>query len=97
LGATYRGGFFVSFHGSWNRAPEPQRGYNVCFVPCDERGLPRGTYEVFAEGFPGTDEPFTDTNKAKYRPMGVAVGPDGSLYVGADQGARIWRIFKTGS
>jgi glucose/arabinose dehydrogenase len=96
FGAKYRGGFFVTFHGSWNRAPEPQRGYNVCFVPCDERGMPRGTYEVFAEGFPGTDEPFTDTKKATYRPMGVAVGPDGSLYVGADQGSRIWRIFKTG-
>lgn len=95
FGAKYRGGFFVTFHGSWNRAPEPQRGYNVCFVPCDERGMPRGTYEVFADGFTGTTEPFTDTNQARYRPMGVAVGPDGSLYVGADQGARIWRIFPT--
>jgi glucose/arabinose dehydrogenase len=95
FGSPYRGGFFVSFHGSWNRAPEPQRGFNVCFVPCDERGMPRGTYEVFADGFTGTTKDFTDQDDAKYRPMGVAVGPDGSLYVGADQGSRVWRIFKT--
>jgi glucose/arabinose dehydrogenase len=28
--AAYRGGAFIAFHGSWNRAPFPQGGYN-CF------------------------------------------------------------------
>ncbi|MFN2432685.1 MAG: sorbosone dehydrogenase family protein [Gemmatimonadota bacterium] len=27
--AEYRGGAFISFHGSWNRAPRPQAGYKV--------------------------------------------------------------------
>jgi glucose/arabinose dehydrogenase len=31
--AAYRGGAFVAFHGSWNRAPGPQGGYNVVFQP----------------------------------------------------------------
>jgi glucose/arabinose dehydrogenase len=95
FGEKYQGGLFLAFHGSWNRAPLPQAGYNVCFIPVDEQGMPTGSYDVFAEGFPGTDAAFTETGRAKYRPMGVAVGPDGSLYVGADQGGRVWRIFRT--
>ena len=27
----YRNGVFIAFHGSWNRAPYPQKGYNVVF------------------------------------------------------------------
>ena len=33
LGAAYAGGLFVTFHGSWNRAPLPQEGYRVVFAP----------------------------------------------------------------
>jgi glucose/arabinose dehydrogenase/cytochrome c5 len=91
----YRGGMFVAFHGSWNRAPRSQAGYNVCFVPFDEKGMPKGTYERFADGFPGVDE-FTNTRDAKYRPAGVAVGPDGSLYIGETEKGRIWRVIYTG-
>ncbi len=91
----YRGGFFVAFHGSWNRAPRPQEGYNVTFIPVDEHGEPRGNYEVFAHGFPGRTD-FTSTSDARYRPGGVAVGPDGSLYVSDTDKGRIWRIFYTG-
>ena len=94
--AKYRGGAFVAFHGSWNRAPRPQKGYNVAFVPFDEKGMAQGTYEVFAEGFPGR-ETFTNPRDAKYRPCGLAVGPDGSLYVTDSEKGRIWRIVYTGS
>lgn len=90
----YRGGAFIAFRGSWNRAPF-QRGYNVCFVPFNERGMPAGGYEVFADGFAGTQE-LRNPRDAKYRPVGVAQGPDGSLYIGAEQGGRIWRVFYTG-
>ena len=31
--AAYQDGAFIAFHGSWNRAPEPQGGYNVVFQP----------------------------------------------------------------
>ncbi len=90
----YRGGAFVSFHGSWNRAPLPQQGYNVVFVPFD--GIkPAGGYEVFADGFKGTDILHTP-NAATFRPTGLTVGPDGSLYVSEDKVGRIWKIMYTG-
>ncbi len=91
----YRGGFFIASHGSWNRAPRSQAGYKVVFVPCDTAGAPLGTYETFADGFAGVEE-FTDTRDARFRPAGLAVGPDGSLYVGDSEKGRIWRIIYTG-
>jgi mono/diheme cytochrome c family protein len=93
--ARYRGGAFIAFHGSWNRAPRPQKGYNVTFVPFDPKGMPRGTYEVFADGFAGRDE-FTAPRDARFRPGGVTVGPDGSLYVGDTEKGRVWRILYVG-
>jgi glucose/arabinose dehydrogenase len=85
----YRGGLFIAFHGSWNRAPQPQAGYKVMFVPF-KSGAPSGESEVFADGFAG---PNLTPNGARYRPMGLAVGPDGSLYVTSDQGnGAIFRI-----
>jgi glucose/arabinose dehydrogenase/cytochrome c5 len=91
----YRNGMFVAFHGSWNRAPRSQAGYNVCFVPFDAKGMPTGKYEQFAWGFPQVEE-FTNTRDAVYRPAGVAVGPDGSLYISETERGRIWRVIYTG-
>ena len=48
----YRGGAFIAFHGSWNRAPFPQGGYNVVFVPMRD-GAVAGDWETFADGFQG--------------------------------------------
>lgn len=93
--ARYRNGMFIAFHGSWNRAPRPQAGYKIAFIPFDAQGMPSGTYETFADSFAGT-EYFTDTHDARYRPSGVAVGPDGSLYVSETERGRIWRIIYTG-
>ncbi len=85
----YRGGLFIAFHGSWNRAPEPQGGYKVMFVPV-ARGAATGPAEVFADGFAG---PVVTPQGARYRPTGLAVGPDGSLYVSSDQGGgAVFRI-----
>jgi glucose/arabinose dehydrogenase/cytochrome c5 len=91
----YRGGAFVTFHGSWNRAPRPQGGYQVAFVPFDAQGMPAGTYETFADGFAGKPE-FVNTRDARFRPAGIATGPDGSLYVTDTEKGRIWRIIYTG-
>jgi glucose/arabinose dehydrogenase len=91
--SQYKGGAFIAFHGSWNRAPEPQSGYRVVFVPFSG-GSPKGGYETFANDFAGVPQPQPTT--AKYRPTGLAVSPDGSLYVGDDVHGRIWRITYTG-
>ena len=86
----YHGGAFIAFHGSWNRAPLPQRGYKVGFVPFDGK-KPSGKYEVFADGFAG-EEVIRRPADARWRPMGLAQGPDGSLYVADSQRGRIWRV-----
>jgi glucose/arabinose dehydrogenase len=86
----YRGGAFIAFHGSWNRAPMPQAGYNVTFQPFSG-GKVSGKYEVFADGFTGA-ETLMNPNSAAHRPDGVAQGPDGSLYISDSQKGRIWRV-----
>lgn len=88
--AKYRNGAFIAFHGSWNRSPLPQAGYKVVFVPF-KNGKPSGTYEVFADGFMGS-ESISGPGQAKYRPCGLAQGPDGALYVSDDVQGRIWKI-----
>ena len=91
----YRGGAFLAFQGSWNRAPRPQKGYNVVFIPFNTSGLPAGGYEVFADNFTGKAE-LASPNDAAHRPHGVAVGSDGSQYVTDALHGRIWRILHTG-
>ncbi|RIH65531.1 sorbosone dehydrogenase [Mariniphaga sediminis] len=86
----YRNGAFIAFHGSWNRAPEPQSGYFVVFVPF-EGAYPSGDWEVFADGFAG-EGIINSTRDAEFRPCGLAQGPDGSLYVVDSNKGKIWRI-----
>ncbi len=95
LPGRYRGGAFVAFHGSWNRAPLPQGGYNLVFVPFSD-GRPTGTWEVFADGFAQTDI-VGEPSDAAHRPTGVAIGPDGALYVSDSVQGRIWRITREGT
>jgi glucose/arabinose dehydrogenase len=90
--AEYNGGAFIAFHGSWNRAPMPQGGYNVVFAPF-EGNEPTGEWSVFADGFAGSD---VSPRGAAHRPVGIAEGPDGSLYVSDDAGGRIYRILYVG-
>jgi glucose/arabinose dehydrogenase len=88
--AKYKNGAFIAFHGSWNRAPEPQAGFFVVFVPFKD-GMPSGKWEVFADGFSGFT-PGAPTGKAKYRPCGLAQGPDGSLLISDDSNGTIWKV-----
>ena len=90
----YKNGAFVAFHGSTDRSPYPQAGYIVCFVPFNN-GAATGEIEVFADGFTGIDT-VVNTNEAKYRPMGLSVGPDGSLYISESNQGRIWRVMYKG-
>ncbi len=85
---AYRGGAFIAFHGSWNRAPFPQGGYNVVFQPL-ANGRASGPYVVFADGFAGAVE---EPGQAAHRPSGLAIGADGALYISDDKRGRIWRV-----
>ena len=86
--AAYRGGAFVAFHGSWNRAPEPQGGYNVVYQPLKD-GKASGDFVVFADGFAGAVK---EPGRAAFRPTGLAMGRDGALYISDDRHGRIWRV-----
>jgi glucose/arabinose dehydrogenase len=83
--AAWQGGAFLAFHGSWNRGPGPefQEGYRVAFAPFRD-GKAVGTFETFAT-------PAGAHNAI--RPSGLAMGADGSLYIGADAQQKIWRVF----
>lgn len=89
----YRGGAFIAFHGSWNRSPEPQGGYNVVFAPFQD-GSPTGAWEIFADGFAGLE---VSPRGAHHRPVGVAMGPDGSLYISDSRMGKVWKVVYTGS
>jgi glucose/arabinose dehydrogenase len=86
----YKGGAFIGYHGSWNRAPLPQGGYKVVFFPFlgSERS---GDWEVFADGFAGVD-PLDSPSNAKLRPMGLAEAPDGALFITDSVKGRVWRV-----
>ena len=98
----YKNGAFIAFHGSTNRAPYPQAGYLIAFIPFknarlpDGQGNPTGSWEVFADGFAEVD-PIVNVSDAKYRPMGIAMGPDGSLFIAETEKGKIWRIMYKGN
>jgi len=89
--AKYRDGVFITFHGSWNRNG-PQDGYKVVFQPF-ANGAPRDSSETFADGFAGRRK---YPRFADHRPVGLAEGPDGSVYISDDQRGRIWKVVYTG-
>jgi len=91
LPATYRDGAFIVMHGSWNRAPAPMQGYNILYQPF-ANGKPSGNYEVFADGFAGKT-PLMSPADAVSRANGIAIGPDGSLYITESVKGKTWRVF----
>lgn len=90
--AFYRGGLFIAFHGSWDRAPYSQGGYNIVYQELSPNGA-AGRCQIFADGFSGG---FNSPGEALHRPSGVAVGPDGALYVSDDVRGRIYKIVYKG-
>jgi len=95
LPARYKNGAFIAFHGSWNRAPEPQAGFNVVFQPLNGDKA-AGAYEVFADGFaPSVGTGRANAASGAHRPTGLAQSPDGALYVTDDTGGRIYKIMST--
>ncbi|HEU0049038.1 MAG TPA: hypothetical protein VFQ43_15715, partial [Nitrososphaera sp.] len=78
---------FAAEHGSWNR--HKRSGYEVIRVPL-KKGRATGEYEDFLTGFT------TDDGNVWGRPVGVAVGSDGSLFVTDDASNSIWRVSYAG-
>ena len=83
LAIPFRNGMFIGEHGSWNR--DPAAGYKVVFIPF-AGGKPQGMPVDVLTGFVDAD------GKARGRPVGVALGRDGSLLVADDVGNTVWRI-----
>lgn len=79
----YRGDIFAAEHGSWNR--HKRTGYEVIRVPL-KGGHATGEYEDFLTGF------VTEKGEVWGRPVGVAIGKDGSLFVSDDGSRSIWRV-----
>jgi glucose/arabinose dehydrogenase len=77
-------GMVIGQHGSWNRST--LSGYKVVFVPF-ENGRPSGPPRDILSGFLAPDE-----RESYGRPVGVTLGPDGSLLVADDVGDVIWRV-----
>jgi glucose/arabinose dehydrogenase len=85
--ASYSGDAFAAEHGSWNR--KRRGGYEVVMIPM-KNGKALGEYEDFLSGFTTAD------GQVWGRPVGVAVGHDGALYVTDDGSRSIWRVVYTG-
>ncbi len=90
--AAYRNGLYIAFHGSWDRAPYVQGGYNIVYQELTKGGG-TGHCEIFADGFAGG---VVSPEGAIHRPSGVAVASDGALYVSDDMKGRIYRITYVG-
>ena len=91
----YHGGALIAFHGGNGRAPRPLQGLNVAFQPMQD-GKVSGSYEILADGFAGKPV-LADIKEAAARPMGLAQGPDGSLYVSDSIKGKIWRVMYPGA
>jgi glucose/arabinose dehydrogenase len=84
----FHGDIFAAQHGSWNR--EKRTGYEVIRVPLND-GHATGEYEDFLTGFT------TAGGQVWGRPVGVAVGNDGALFVSEDGSNSIWRVTYAGN
>ena len=80
----HRDSAFAALHGSWNR--KLRTGYKVIRVPLKNGLSIDGGYEDFLTGFVTAD------GQVWGRPVGVAVGNDGSLFVSDDGTNSIWRV-----
>jgi len=89
--ASYRGGVFVSLHGSWHQPPVPPRVAFVAFRGNDPaKSVDWANPDTQWTEFVGSCQ--TADGGRACRPTGVAVGTDGSLFVADDSTGAIWRI-----
>ncbi len=92
---AYAGGVFAVFKGGWNRAPLPQQGFRVVYIPMAD-GVPSGPWSTFADGFKGKPD-VAAQGGAAHLPTSAAVGPEGALYLGDQKTGTIWRVAWVGT
>jgi len=105
LPERWRGGAFVSLHGSWDR--DPPTGYRVVWMPFAADGtapLPTNAaattafpYEPVLSGGNASASRDGDWNitggEQNVRPVGIAVSPaDGALYISSDSQGYLYRV-----
>jgi glucose/arabinose dehydrogenase len=86
--AEHRASIFAAQHGSWNRTM--RTGYKIIRAPL-KGDVATGEYQDFLTGF------VTSDGQVWGRPVGVAVGADGSLFVSDDGSNSVWRVSYTGA
>ena len=86
--SNYSGDAFAAEHGSWNR--KNRAGYEVISIPM-KNGHATGEYDDFLTGFVTAD------GQVWGRPVGVAVGKDGSLFVTDDGSRSVWHVTYSGN
>ena len=80
----WQGDLLVAFHGSWNRSVPT--GYKVVRVKMKD-GVPAAPPGDFVTGFVETPG-----GRVLGRPVGLAFGADGALYVSDDKSGYVYRI-----
>jgi glucose/arabinose dehydrogenase len=80
----YQGDLFIAFHGSWNRSVPT--GYKIVRLPLDG-GLPLGPVEDFITGWL-----VEGSGEVLGRPVDVAIGPEGSMFISDDKAGLIYRV-----
>jgi glucose/arabinose dehydrogenase len=83
--ARYKGGAFLTFHGSWNRSSRV--GQSIAFIPFRD-GKPSGPREDFLTGWMIAPE----SKKVWGRPVGICEMADGSMLISDDGGKKVWRV-----
>ncbi|MDQ3038818.1 MAG: sorbosone dehydrogenase family protein, partial [Pseudomonadota bacterium] len=63
----------------------PPAGYKVAFVPFAQ-GRATGAMQDLLTGF------LTSNGNARGRPVGIAVGNDGGIFIADDVGNTVWRL-----
>jgi glucose/arabinose dehydrogenase len=95
--AAWRGGLFISRHGGIGPArPGGYEGYDIVYLPMDAQGRP-GKVIPFASGFAGPSPDDRTIARAAHRPNGMALAPDGALFVVDSKNGRLWRIAYAGN
>ncbi|GAB3811606.1 hypothetical protein GCM10028895_01890 [Pontibacter rugosus] len=87
LPQPYRNGALIALHGSWNRSKAT--GYKVIYFPW-QNGKPGEQIELVG-GFLNSD-----STEAYARPVDIAIGADGGLFISDDKTGTIYKLSYTG-